>query len=337
MSAVLNIGRRQVLGGAIFLAASGISSVAEAAVAPCPPLQRRVGIGYSVWHSTAQWMTGTNRSWGTPMIGFYRSDDPRALTLHATMLFEAGVDFVVVDWSNDLSMDIRDLSGPPSQRFIEASTLVMFDVWGRAAKAPRISLMIGAPSHAEAIRNGSLEAKASEVHALFVQDRARARMLETVDGRPLLLVYVGTPSPWPNDAPPWTDHRFEVRFVTGFLTEQPGLLGPGGLSRFGYWSWEDKRRPTHSVRGGQVDGVTVVAAWRGADSPGRDGGRTFQTQWAEARAEGPRFVIAGTFNEWWVSEQISPQSSKDVEPSKEFGTLYLDILRTQATLFKRGG
>jgi hypothetical protein len=191
-------------------------------------------------------------------------------------------------------------------------------------------------SSKEAATDGRLTAKANEVHDLFVANQSRRGMMQEYLGRPLLLVYVGTPSPSPNGLPPWRDTRFTVRFITGFLTQQKSLLGPGGVSQYGYWSWEDRGRPTYPIFDGHPEAMTVVAAWRGKGSPGRDGGRTYLSQWEYARRIGPRFVLAGTFNEWWKSEQGSPEGSKDIEPSQEFGRQYMDILKSQATLFKTG-
>lgn len=307
-----------------------------AGVSPCPAGERRVGIGYALWHQDDQWQRSTHRSWGTPSAGTYRSDDPAVLARHAAQLKGAGVDFIVVDWSNDLAMDVRHAGGPATQRFIEQATVKLFDVWTALPQAPRVVLMIGNPGAPQSVRDGQLAAKADEVHALFVADPARRGLLFGYLGKPLLLVYVNTPSPWGHSLPPWNDDRFTVRFVTGFVTQQASLIGPPEVSRYGYWSWEDRGDPTYSVFARHPECMTVVAAWRGTGSRGRDGGRTYLAQWTDARRIGPRFVLAGTFNEWWVSEQIDPLHSKDVEPSRELGAGSLDILRAQAALFKQG-
>ena len=85
--------------------------------------------------------------------------------------------------------------------------------------------------------------------------------------------------------------------------------------------------------------MTVVASWRrdvSLDAPGRSGGKTFLANWKAARRVGPQFVMAGTFNDWWIVEQISPEISKDLEPSQQFGFHYLNIVKQQASLFKQG-
>ena len=313
-------------------------SITAPGIVPSPLPERRVGIAYSLWHTNDRWQEAptSNKPWGIPELGFYRSDDPAILAKHAAWLSGAGVDFVVADWSNDLGIDVRQNGGMSTLRFIEQATIALFDSWAAQPASPLIVLMIGNPGAPGAINDGKLTAKADEVHAIFVSDASRSRMLQTYLGKPLLLVYVGTPSPSGHGLPAWQDDRFTVRFMTGFLTQQRTLLDPGGISRFGYWSWEDRRQPTYSVFQGHPECMTVVAAWRGKDTPGRDDGRSYLQQWRYARKVGARFVLAGTFNEWWVSEQINAGASKDIEPSNDFGWRYMEILKQQASLFKAG-
>jgi hypothetical protein len=330
--------RRAVIGtAALGLAAPRRAQAAGVAdVTPFPPSERQVGIAYALWHQTADWQQGPHKVWGRPEIGYYRSDDPAVLTRHAEWLVDAGVDFAVLDWSNDIGMDIRRDGGPATQRFIETATVKLFDVWAGLPRSPSIVPMIGCPENAAAFTDGRLSAKADEVHDLIVANQGRYRLLQGYLGKPLLLVYVGTPSPIHDGLPAWLDGRFTIRFVTGFITQQPNLQGPQGISRYGYWSWEDRRVPTYTVFGGHPECMTVEAAWNGVNSPGRANGRTYLDQWRHAREVGPRFVLGGSFNGWWTDEQATPETSKDVEPSKEFGWKYMDIFKEQAALFKGG-
>jgi hypothetical protein len=43
-----------------------------------------------------------------------------------------------------------------------------------------------------------------------------------------------------------------------------------------------------------------------------------------------------SWNEWSKGEQPSAEVSKDIEPSKEFGTQYMDLLGREVSLFKAG-
>ena len=334
--------RRTLIGATATLSLLALNEpdAAKALQRPAPPpwpaAERRVAIGYALWHADLDWTHGSHASWGTPELGYYRSADPAILAKHAAWLSGAHVDFVIVDWSNDLDTDIRTTKGPPLQRYIETSTTILFDVWNQQPTAPKIAIMIGNPGKPLSVTDGSLRTKSDEVHDLFVANPARGARLETYLGKPLLLVYVNTPSPWQTGLPPWNDNRFTVRFVTGFLAQQKNLETPMGVSRYGYWSWEDRNSPTYCIYAGRPESMTIVAAWRGKGSHGRNGGKTFLSQWAEARRIGPRFAVAGTWNEWWISEQINARSSKDIEPSVEYHKNYLNMLADQAALFKRG-
>jgi hypothetical protein len=130
------------------------------------------------------------------------------------------------------------------------------------------------------------------------------------------LVYTGTPTPFSKRLPPWSNPRFTIRFVTGFVSQQPGLLAWNSVSRFGYWSWEDRGTPTVAAYKGEAEAMNIVPAWRGDshnDIPaqGRRNGQTFTEGWEQARRIGPHFALGGSFNEWSnANQEPSPEVSK---------------------------
>ena len=308
-------------------------------VPPTPPAERLVGVAYTTWHRSPHWTD----TWGTPELGFYPSDDRAVIRQHARWLAEAGVDFLFVDWSNDLGYDYDPARPRPDFDMIEGATFVLFDelVKMRAVgeKTPNISLFLGNPGEPEAVTNGQLQRKADQVWDQFVANPVYRPLVQQYLGKPLLVVYVNTPSPYQDGVPAWSDSRFTVRYMTGFITQQPALRTPDLVSKYGYWSWEDRGPQTYPVYDGHPEAMTVVAAWRNdpeAPTPGRRGGETFRREWERARKVGPKFALVVSWNEWTKGEQPSAQVSKDIEPSKEFGHLYLDILKSEIALFKRG-
>ena len=317
----------------------GDEEIVPANVTPSLLTERRVGIDYQLWHYATNWPDWVE-VWGKPELGYYASGDRAVIRQHATWLVDAGVDFVLLDWSNQLGADDRSRAGLPWQLYIEDATRALFDEYARLPAHPRIAMLLGIPREAAALTDGRLQAKADQVYAEFVANPAYRRLLLDHLGKPLLVIYVDTPSPYRHGPPAWSDPRFTVRFMTSFLSEQPTLLGPGRVSRFGYWSWEDRGPPTFPIAGGHPEAMTVVASWRPEpgriSSPGRRGGRTFREEWALARRLGPQFVLVASFNEWRKGEQLSAEIGKDVEPSEQFGHLYLDILRDEAARFKAG-
>ncbi len=339
----LQVSRRRLLRGALGgVAGLGLNDKLPSGVTPSPASLRRVGIDYSLWHKTEHWQ----RVWGTPSRGFYRSDNRAVIRAHAAQLHEAGVDFLILDASNDIGSDVRTNVGIPYQQFEEHVTALIFDEYARMQRRPNLCFMLGYVPNSNDLVNGRLSAKASEIHDVYVQDIRYNRLFEIYEGRPLLIIYGETPARYQNSLPPWSDPRFTVRFMTAGLTQQPALLGSVDehrehVSWLGYWSWQDRGASSYPVVDGHPEAMMITAFWPD-DIPnhhpgrGRMGGKLYRAEWQRARRIGPRFLIAGTFNEWIASEQPSAEMSKDVEPSLEHGNLYLDIIRDEATRFRAG-
>jgi len=304
-------------------------------VRPTPPGDRVVGIAYTTWHQNDHW----TKVWGTPELGFYRSSDRAVIRRHADWLADAGVDFILIDWSNDLNYHPGETKGRPDFDTIEGSTLAIFEEYAALKRRPKISIMLGCPDEPAGTKNGKLTRKADQVYREFVANPRFRPLVQDYLGKPLLVVYVNTPSPWQNGTPSWADHRFTARFMTGFITQQHNLMAPGRVSKYGYWSWEDRCEQTYPIFRGHPEAMVVTACWRDdreCPAPGRRHGQTFREQWARARAIGPKFALAGTWNEWIIGEQPSAEISKDIEPSREHGRLYLDVLKEEVRLFKAG-
>lgn len=319
---------------------AGLGVLARGQVAerprPTPSAERQVGLAYSTWFPPASW----EHTWGEPELGCYDSADPRVIRQHAEWIADAGVDFVWLDWSNNLDADHTNRKAPQRMDLllIERATRVLFDEYAQLAKRPRVSIFLGCPGAPEAVVDGRLTRKADQIHDEYVANPRFRPLLQEYLGKPLLVVYVNTPSPFPTGVPEWDDDRFTVRWMTGFVTEQPHLWsGSDRLSHYGYWSWEERGMQSYTVHEGQAESMNVVACWRddpNCPTPGRRGGATFRERWARAHEIGPRFAMVVSWNEWVLGEQPSAEVSKDLEPSTTHGRLYLDILREEIARFK---
>jgi len=321
---------------------------------PVPPGERLVGIAYSTWFPPVNW----GSIWGTPELGEYRSDDPAVLRQHAEWLAYAGVDFVWIDWSNNWTHDPglegkapvlkengeRFLAYRPDIAAIETATDRLFEVFATVPDAPKVSIFLGYQEDVEGIHDGRLRKKFDQVYRDYVQHPTYGPMLQTYLGKPLVVVYLGTPCRFRSGVPDWDDDRFTVRWMTGFITEQHNLRDADTLlSKYGYWSWEERGDQTFPVHDGRPESMNIVASWRMQAEPGQPGyiapglrrdGDTFRERWARARAIGPRFAMVVSWNEWTTGEQPSVENSKDIEPSVEFGHQYLDLLKEEIARFK---
>lgn len=314
--------------------------------------ERLVGLAYTTWFRPAIWGSSV---WAYPELGKYNSDDKEVIKKHAELIYDAGVDFVWVDWSNDLDFDmpmdrvLSDRTQRPDFAMIERSTVYMFDVYSQMENAPKISIFIGCPdpNQREGVTDGRLTRKADQVYNWFVNNPEHPEYKDQLlyyNGKPLLVVYVGTPTPWTKGVPEWDDDRFTVRYMTGFVTEQKYLIDSDSLeSKYGYWSWEDRGAQTFTVSDGFPEAMVVCASTRPQGKEGDDNyipaierrnGQTFKEQWARARLLGVRFAMVGTWNEYVTGEQYSDEVSKDIEPNTVWGDMYLKLLKEEIKKFK---
>ena len=296
---------------------------------------RIVGISYTTWHRNSK--TWWRNTWGTPLFGEYESQQEDVLRYHAELLAAADVDFVFVDWSNNTTIISEStLETAEDFRMIEYSTYKMFEVWKTVPNAPKIALFLG-PGHAgqSNVNNGKHQKKADQVYSSFVENEEYGDMYYYYEGKPLLICYGATPNQY-GAAPKWTDDRFTIRWMTGYVGQQPSLFDRKLCSER-FWSWEERSPQTYTQINGAVETVTCSAATRGeseASSELRSNGATLKKQVQRAYDLGARMIIFTTWNEWTSSEQKNPERSRDLEPSVEYGTFYYDLMCQQIKKFK---
>ena len=313
-----------------------------------PYEDRLVGVAYSTWMYNN---SSFNNCWEHPLIGNYTTlNCPWALEAHAALMYDAGVDFVLVDWSNNVDYDFynkKDYRGGRARNdfeTIEMGTNQLFEGWSKLENTPKIAVFIGCPGDESAIKDGRLQKKADQVYREYIENEEYKDMYQTYLGKPLLVVYLGTPALAQNRlAKLWNDDRFTVRFLTGYIGQQGMFNRKTRAAKEPIWSWEEREQQCYAVNGDTVECMTVQSAWRSQDEPGdpnyiaeatRDDGDTLLKMWARAKEFGPQIVLCPTWNEYSKGEQPTPEINKDLEPSKESGTFYYDIMKEQIKLFK---
>lgn len=294
---------------------------------------RLVGISYHTWFPPVSWQ----ETWGRPVLGYYDSSDEFTIQQHAIWLYEAGVDFLMLDWTNNLHAETS-----PALQQIEAATQKVFDVYAGFGKGPKLAMLLGIDNDPANLENGALQRKADQVYDQFVANPRYAKSIQKYLDKPLLLVYVGTPSPWQDCLPPWDDARFTVRWLTAFLSDQPGLVTPEGVSRLGYWSWWERTPQPYAVFEGHPEAMAVSAAytgprgWKDEAARGRRKGQTFLEQWLRVQQVNPGFVLINSWNEWYRAEERDEEFSNDLEPSKAFQYQYHQMLQQAIASWKGG-
>ena len=302
---------------------------------------RRVGIAYTTWHSNdfSKWGPGT---WDIPLDGPYASDDREVIYKHGILLRDAGIDFVFVDWTNNTCYDpVKQRETNHAFRMIEEATDVLFEVWSQIENAPRICLFVGpGPSMPVNLENGNHQKKVDQVYRDYVAKYPE--LYYQYDGKPLLMCYGATPNFYGAD-PTWTDDRFTVRWVTGYVSQQSDLYNRETLRSHHFWSWEERGAQSYTVKDGRVECISCTASSRAQGTEGgrgyipaygREGGLTLKRQFKRARDLGAGMVLLISWNEWVKGEQLSVEVSKDLEPSRIHGTFYYDLLCEEIRKFK---
>lgn len=315
---------------------------------PCPPEKRKVGLAYTTWFRRENYPWGT-RTWDIPLLGPYASDNRDVIRQHGLWLADAGVDFVFVDWSNNIGYVPETMREVREDfRMIEESVIDLFEVWAEIPGAPKIAIFSG-PGHngRECFTNGQCKKKTDQIWDTFIANEKYNKMYFYYEGKPFLPCYAATPSIITADEiVPWDDDRFTIRWITGYVGQQRDLHDPETLRSYRHWSWEERGTQTFTVNSdGQPEAMSIVASWRQQGKPGergyipaqgRNNGETFRTQFARAREIGVEFAMIISWNEWNKGEQHSAEISKDLEPSQIHGTFYLDLMKEEIAKFKKG-
>ncbi len=331
---------------------SDFAGTVPASYVSAPYEDRLVGLAYSTWMYKGN---PYPNCWETPYIGKYTSlDSPDTLRAHAELMYDAGVDFIFVDWSNNVDYDFYNKkdyrNGVRRNDFetIESATTQIFESWSKIENSPNIAVFIGCPGDSGAVKDGRLQKKADQVYREYLENEEFAKKYQLFDGKPLLLVYLGTPAftGGSNPMKTWNDERFTVRFVTGYIGQQGLYSTKTRAGRYAIWSWEEREQQVYAVNGNNIECMTVHSAYRSQSEPGeadyipsagREWGMTFLRSWARAKEFGPQVVLLTTWNEYSKGEQPTSEINKDLEPTVQSGTFYYDIMKEQIKLFKNTG
>lgn len=308
-----------------------------------PYEDRLVGIAYTTWHSESYSKWGLD-TWDVPLYGGYASNDEDIIYRHGVMLRDAGVDFIFVDWSNNTNYDPETMSDSrPDFRMVEGATSLLFEIWSTIEGAPKICIMAGPGGDGiENVTNGNHQKKVDQIYRDYVEKYPDQYFY--YEGQPLLICYGSTPNEY-SDHPSsvWDDERFIVRWITGYVGQQPSLFDKETMRSTCFWSWEERGTQTYTTLDGRVECITVTAASRAQGERGeagyvpgndRENGVTLKRQFQRANDLGAGIVLLVSWNEWLSLEQKSSEGSKDLEPSQIHGTFYYDLLCEQIRKYK---
>ncbi|MBF0409562.1 MAG: hypothetical protein HQM10_19635 [Candidatus Riflebacteria bacterium] len=295
--------------------------------------EKNVGILYETWfnavnkHVTApifpEDVTSPGfRYWGKPSLGIYRSDDVNAINVHARQLCEAGVDFIIIDYSNN------NLNDETLHRPLFSLLDIYQDRLKRNLPNPGITFLINDDE--------------VQILKLYeeVYQKYDSKLFFHYSGKPLLLPI--------NKVSKSLNEKFTIRPTWGLL--------PDGDKR---WSFMQHYPQTIFMKDGKPEQIAVSAAqqstymsntstargrkwnYRTEQNDGEDG-QNFDDQWSRAIECQAKFVIIKAWNEWAAqnlngnfTDTFNQEFSNDIEPMKGgHGKKYYEKMKNWIAKYK---
>jgi len=312
-----------------------------------PRQNKNVGILYETWFNRYASFTSVYPNfpainlpmwWATPSLGRYRSDSSSVINTHATQLYNAGVDFIVIDISNN---NIRSSD-------LWSGTIALLDAYrNRTQPKPKIVFL---SSYASNGTTNDLQQLYDLVYRVYP-----ASLFFYVKSKPLLLVS-GESGCATLISGLSASARFECKDTIG-----------NDNARSDKWSFLNQSPQRYYSRYAFAEEIAVSAAQqspymnsslaRGRKYNYTSGlnngyeGQNFYDQWHFAKQSHATYVIVKAWNEWVAHrfvdnnhtcgnncyvDEFSPEYSNDIEPvSGLFGNTYLSLLTNYIFEYKR--
>jgi len=266
--------------------------------------------------------------WSKPAQGYYRSTDKTAARNNMTLLGEAGVDFIILDYTNANDGYVENEKMGERWAFAPLRTLceVITEMRAEGKRTPYIVLWCGKS-------DGPL---INAFYEKFYTVEEWADCFVYWDGKPFMITTADTelfPCP----------EFFTIRKMWGLTSDH-------------CWKFlsVNNRAQGYYVKDGEYEQISVAVATQetyisAPTAHGRDGGRFFYKQWKNAFAVHPKVVTVTWWNEWAAQRFIvdgetafvdnyTQEYSRDIEPMEGgHGDQYYQWLKQYIAAYKSGG
>ena len=308
-----------------------------------------IGMEYETWWGPgyAKW----NHAEAVPILGHYSSLDPRILKQQALWFDRMGINFVELDWTNNL---VHPFPDAPARECM-AATKLLFHVYRHMRQHPKVVLLMG-PEHnlwtgrKTPYTGPWFREQVNYVYTHFINNPRDRGMYLHYLGKPLLLFYLNGPRT--NHPPKIVDPRFTIRYVGAWMQTTHE-------NRYGVWSWYDQDPQPTYFHGDKQDGVEAMTVacgypavnapgpglnnWLAPDAGGKNYGQTYRTQWRAALRYRPRFLFLCQFNEFEHPDEYDNNLNNDMEPTlleppgsrraSGWGFEYVNLTRREIALY----
>ena len=261
--------------------------------------------------------------WGKPALGYYSSSDKDVIRTHMTQLYDAGIDFIIVDNTN-VSMDWKKDSTWKNMVSNPCTALLdtIVEMRAEGLKTPYVSMWCKTNNEDWNIVNA--------IYDEFITNKKYEECWVYWSEKPFVLV---TQSPALDNTKITWRHMWGLNYNTKKCE----------------WSFlQQKNTPNYDRRGKAEQICVCVAAQTGymsdpSNALGREGGCTFWHQWQNAFESRPKVVTVTWWNEWIAQrfednkfvDNYSEEYSRDIEPMEGgHGSKYYDWMKEYIAAYK---
>ena len=346
----LSLGANQPAG---WVASPTVGVVVRPVHLPVRPNPRHmVGMEYEPW------FTPMNMTWKSaeaiPLLGPYRSTDTSVLRQHALWLDRAGINFLLIDWSNNLwGKSSWSQRSPNIQQLVNSTTLLLNTYAAMRAQGlptPQVTLLLGL-DNGPTTTTTALNEEMAWIDRNYVRNPQYRGLWVHYLGKPLMVIFNGAGPRELSGQPPISTSTFTIRWMGSQLQQDH-------LQNAGYWSWMDGSvHPVVTAYHGHPEAMTVTPAffgaggWTGPQALARLGGTTYLREFARAMRIRPRFLLINQFNEFAGQpasaavhvDTYTEALSDDIEPTSVgdcgyascggWGFFYLDLTRALVSMY----
>ncbi len=329
-----------------------------------PPIQDRlVAIEWEPWFTplNCNWQTAN----GQPIVGYYDSFNLDVIRQHCIWMVEAGINLLIVDWTNNLWDKKHWSERSPAVNELAKATEITLEAYYNLAKegipVPKLILLPGL-SNGPKTTMTAINEQQRWVYDQWVKPGKYKDLWLEYEGKPLIITFNGGgPGALKGETEPADESQWTIRWMSSQLQYSD-------LGQKGYWSWMDGVMdpiPTINQKG-ETEALTVTPAffsdggWLGPKARGRLGGSTFTGTFKQALRTPPRFLVINQWNEFAGQPEGSGYGpgknvyldcynipfSNDIEPTSltspayrsefGYGYYYLNLMAALIDLYRQG-
>ena len=244
--------------------------------------------------------------WSKPAQGYYRSSDKNAIRNNMTLLYNAGVDFIIIDYTYASSPGY-DYGSSPWASYIEPSTVLLDTIMEMRAEGlgtPYVVFWLGS------------ENMFDQFYDHFYGVEKWEDCFVYWNGKPVIMN--------------WEKTKTLKNFDKYTVRSMYGLRGKAKAGQWSYLeisnsktvSYDSNKNPEHV----SVSVATQETYMSQPTAHGRNGGKFWNSQWQTAFEVHPKIVTVTWWNEWCAqlyyvegvgyifTDNFNQEYSRDVEP-----------------------